>query len=144
MTNIPSIKEELTRKILETTDVATDRLEKGEISKRDYVTTLNTINSVALGLYDNDVAVVISSLLADNADSKPFLRREVFISFSNMTIYIAEYEEGSCKVKVVKIKNHEVRVNGSKDFSNEVTGQIKALAYFEDTVATLDAALDRP
>ena len=117
---------------------------KGEISKRDYVTTLHTINSVALGLYDNDVAKAISELVAENTESEPVIRREVFTSRSNMAVWIVEYEEGSSKVKVTKIKDDEITNKGSKDFDDDVQGQSKALAYFQSSVNTLDSALDRP
>jgi hypothetical protein len=128
--------EELNRKILETVANAEARYMKGEILQRDFVTTLHTVNSIALGLYDNEVAAQVSLLLAENHIT-PIVHRDVFFNEKTKNTYELEYEEGSCQVTTRSYGIEGIKALSCKNYDDEVEGQLMALNLYTKTKAFL-------
>lgn len=61
---VPSVTDELNRKVLETLEQLNVKREAQLISEIDFLTSLETINSCCLGLIDKDVSTWISQYLA--------------------------------------------------------------------------------
>jgi len=127
------LSEELNRKVLETIYTSENKMIRSEISKRDYALVLDTINSIALGLYDRDVAQVVTSVLSDIRTSNVMLR-EVFYREDNGCTYTVEYQEGSSEVRTYRSSSEGVKLLSYKNYDDEAEGVAMAKDLFDKSV----------
>lgn len=135
------LAEELNRKVLETIQIAETRYEKGEILQRDYVTTLNTVNSAALGLYDDEVAAAVSEILATITIS-PVTHRHTFLG-SNGIVYVTSYVEGSCQMLIKKVVDGAVSIVKDMNYEDEIEGQLMALSQYRKANELLESKYEK-
>lgn len=131
--DIPSVKDELNRKTIETLERLDHQFNTGQITEHDFIVALDTINSIGLGLIDSDISTFISNHLAENRDSVAQDRASLFLVSPNKMLY-QHLSESTLSLTTFQITSDTpfkvTRVVESFDDSNDPAAA--ACGRFED------------
>jgi len=134
--DVPDVGEELNRKVLETLDYLEKKKSSGEILERDFCVALLTLNQVALGLYDRDLAEWVSTYLSENGRVlKPITARRVFAAPA--ATFVVEYETGSAELRIFRVQDGAVKLLKHLDSSDQIDGIRIAHSKYVRTVREL-------
>lgn len=133
--NIPTVKEELDRKVLETLDSLDKKLKANMITQFEMIQALETINSVALGLIDNDIALCISEYLAEHRHEQRKDQIEIFKSRTGKLV-ILRHDAANAEVGLIKVPADWTSANIQKlAFDAALSPDQDSMAYYHKAIA---------
>lgn len=95
---VPSIKDELTRKSVETIDWIVNQNQSGQMSDAQAVVAMQTVFSVASGLVGSEVNELIADCRPTSL-SRDVIRR-VFVDEQNQSMFVFSWEVGTKLIRI--------------------------------------------
>lgn len=133
--NTPTVKEELDRKVLETLDSLDKKLNANMITQFEMIQALETINSVALGLMDNDIALCISEYLADHKNEQRQDQVEIFKTRLH-NLVVVRHDVTNAQVTLVKVPTEWGKADiKTITFDEAMSPDQESMAHYRKTVA---------
>lgn len=134
MTELPSIKEELTRKTFDELERLINYRELGKITNAEYLASVTTLFSICSGLVDNNFFEVISKASEEAERDYSMARTRLFRKGNNVVVISRTHDDSNrFAVKTLKCEIKEEKdVVGERDETDTNIDTEMKLQHFID------------